>query len=834
MDRHHSRKLALIAALSLSARSAAVRAQDASAQDASAPDASASADAATSPAAGSARDATAAVVAETSPVDRAHEINTTTSEPSSDPRPSQPAPVERGADVIAPIAGRPRREARGTTTRASGANGVNGASDAASEQGVTVIGSIARSLEQTPGSVSLVRNEELRALRPQHAGDALRNVVGLHVVPEDGLGMRLNISVRGLDPNRSRKVLILEDGIPVSLNPYGSPELYYTPPIERMDRIEVVRGSGQILYGPQTVGGVINYISAEPPRGLFALANVRAGELGYFIAHAAGGQTLGNVGFRVDVLHRRFNGPRLPNAEVTNVTGRMRVRFTPRSTLNVKFDFYDERSGATYVGPTTAQFAADRAFNPAVHDRFVVRRYALSLWHDWTIAEGLRLRTAVYGYQTERAWRRQNFERADSGASYERICDAMARCGPSSNSAIAADNDGSSLFFRNDAAIRDRRFLVGGIEPRLTWSWSQSEALSGELTAVLRAHYESADERLALTSTPTAENGETTDAELRNGYALAAAVQHRFTFFRKLHVTPGVRLETLWGNRRITRVPVTMTPSQGMDVDVFGQSFSWALIPGVGVTYEPLRPWTIYAGFHRGYAPPRIKDAVSNTGLNLGLDPELSWNFELGTRLRLQRWLETDVAAFVIEFDNQIIPPSESGGAVSARGFNTGHSRHAGLEASITFDLAQLVLPRSVKLPLTLNYTWLPIAALVEGLWTGNRVPYAPEHMLSAQLRFQHSSGVLVQLNTNVVSSQFADKANTLAPSRNGLIGEIPTYVTVDARLAYYWRATGLTFAVSGRNLTDQVYVASRAPQGVQPAGYRQVFAELEWRWPRL
>jgi Fe(3+) dicitrate transport protein len=327
-------------------------------------------------------------------------------------------------------------------------------------------------------------------------------------------------------------------------------------------------------------------------------------------------------------------------------------------------------------------------------------------------------------------------------------------------------------------------------------------------------------------------SGETIDGEVRNGYAFAAAIQNRFSFWRKLHVTPGLRVETFASDRRLNRVADSMNATRGMDVNVFGESFVWALIPGIGVTFEPRREFTVYAGFHRGFSPPRTKDAVSNAGLNLRLDPELSWNYELGARARLGRWLEADVAGFWIEFDNQIIPPSESGGAVSAAGFNTGHSRHIGLEAAVTFDPAQFFLPPSVKLPIIVNYTYLPVAMLLEGLFIGNRVPYAPQHMLNAQLRFMHSSGVLLQTSVNLVSSQFTDKDNTQSASRNGLIGEIPMYVTLDARVAYTWRATGLTFAVSGRNLTDQVYVASRAPQGVQAAGYRQVFAELEWRWP--
>jgi Fe(3+) dicitrate transport protein len=53
------------------------------------------------------------------------------------------------------------------------------------------------------------------------------------VVEEEGAGLRANIGIRGLDPHRSRNVLILEDGIPVALNPYGEPDSYYTPQIDR-------------------------------------------------------------------------------------------------------------------------------------------------------------------------------------------------------------------------------------------------------------------------------------------------------------------------------------------------------------------------------------------------------------------------------------------------------------------------------------------------------------------------------------------------------------------------------------------------------------------------
>ncbi len=128
-----------------------------------------------------------------------------------------------------------------------------------------------------------------------------------------------------------------------------------------------------------------------------------------------------------------------------------------------------------------------------------------------------------------------------------------------------------------------------------------------------------------------------------------------------------------------------------------------------------------------------------------------------------------------------------------------------------------------------MNYTWLPMAAFVGGLFDGNRLPYAPEHTLYAQLRFVHRMGLSAQVSVSYVASQFADQQNTVAQSVDGLVGRLPGYVTVDARVGYAVRSTGVTVYVSGRNLTDQIYIANRAPQGIQPAGFRQVFAGLEW-----
>lgn len=162
-----------------------------------------------------------------------------------------------------------------------------------------------RLLTRLPGSVAAINQTMINQILPQSGNDVVRKIPGLNTVDDEGAGLRINIGIRGLDPDRSLNILMLEDGIPVALNPCGEPEMYFSPVIDKVKNIDVLKGSGQILFGPQTIGGVVNFITYESSLKSTTSAKIRGGEGGFFSGYASDGNTVGNTGFLISYFQKK-------------------------------------------------------------------------------------------------------------------------------------------------------------------------------------------------------------------------------------------------------------------------------------------------------------------------------------------------------------------------------------------------------------------------------------------------------------------------------------------------------------------------------------------------
>jgi Fe(3+) dicitrate transport protein len=675
---------------------------------------------------------------------------------------------------------------------------------------IEVVGESSDVLKEVPGSVFLVSKEELRQAEPMDANEVLRRVPGVTLREDSGpVAMRLNVAIRGLNPDRSRQVLMLEDGIPIALAPYGEPEMYYSPQIDRMRRVEVLKGSGQIVHGPQTVGGVINFVTPDPPPALHGDFDISGGQRGFFTANAVFGNSSNDqrFGWLLTGLHKRGDGFRQFFFDIDDIHGKFTWKVNPTHQLALKLGWYGEGSNSTYLGLTTPMFEADPNQNPVPFDFLGVERYFGSVTHTATLGPRAVLSSSFFGYFTQRYWRRQDFDRSDQGRDYV---------------AVVGDPSipGGAIYLRNSAGNRNREFTVFGGQSNLSYEHGLG-GIRNKLDTGVRYIYEKADDQHIDGATFTASTGILRDDEDRFGKAFSFYAQNRFFLTEKLIITPGLRVEHYRYTRHILRQRVNGVPT---DVDVRNSDMVTSVIPGLGISYQ-VHPWvTLFGGVHRGFAPPRTKDAINSDGESLNLDAELSWNYEAGVRFGAHRAFSGEVTFFRLDFQNQIIPGAQSGGATTTL-VNAGETLHQGVESSVRMNWHELV-GGPVVLFSEVRHMYLGTAEFIRNaLFQGNRLPYAPRQTFSFVLGVRKPDGFGFQIDANVVGDQFADNSETITPSADGTVGLIPSYTLWNLTADYtirYERFRVKPF-LSVKNLGNRIYIASRAPQGIQPGLFRQV-----------
>lgn len=678
-----------------------------------------------------------------------------------------------------------------------------------------------RIFKSVPGSVDVLNSKTIQAIAPVNASDVLRRVPGLTIIDEDGAGLRLNIGIRGLNPIRSSKVLVLEDGVPVTLNPYGEPQLYFSPLMDKMQEVEVLKGSGQLLFGPQTIGGVVNFITANPPSKLTNRVKLNAGGDGFFSGYLSHGNTVGNVGYLITYNHKRADNLNRLTFRAHDVTAKVRIKINEKSELGVKVGLYDEISNSTYLGMTQAMYDAG-GFDKTIltpDDHMPVRKVNFSATHNYRINDNVQLQTTAFVYDIIRNWRRQQFTRDGANANSSGVVWGDA-----------SRTDGGAIFMSNRTDWRNRQYMVRGVEPRFNIK-HRLFSIDNTLKTGVRALWETATEQFIQGNKPDSWGGNMRDNEIRHGIALSAYATNDFKISEKLLLNAGFRVENYDFNRRIYRgrFPVgTDGANVAADTNVIHKRNTFAFLPGAGFNYNANDNVTIFAGVHRGFAPPVVKNAITPTGIAEEIDKELSTNYELGTRVALGDFTQLSGTLFYMDFQNQVIPVTLATGASgSASG---GQTRHAGIEFSIDMDIAKIAGSKN-SLPFGGNFTYTDARFTGKNNVLDNYLPYSPKVMFNAYIGFEHQSGFGVRLLSNYMGSQFNDQENTVIPTADGTVGKIDSRNIIDANIFYTLPNKKVSFNVAAKNLTNERFIASRNPQGIRVGMSRFITAGVDIRF---
>jgi Fe(3+) dicitrate transport protein len=648
-------------------------------------------------------------------------------------------------------------------------------------------------LDMIPGSGSILDRSVLDLSRVFTVNEALRKIPGVYARDEEGIGLRPNIGIRGLNPTRSAKLLMLEDGIPLAYAPYGDNASYYHPPVNRFSRIEVLKGSSQIMFGPQTLGGLVNYITPPVPSELSGTFNATVGNEGYLETHGEVGDTIGDTGYLVNATWKESDGTRENmHFEIGDIYLKVVQKLTERQALTLRGNLYDEDSQVTYTGLTLAEWQDDPRGNPFENDHMYARRYGASATHRFDVNPATTLLTNAYYTSFDRDWWRQ------SSNSNQRPNDASdPACGGLDNLNTTCGNEG-----------RLRNYWTAGIEPRATISHDLF-GVESITDAGLRYHQEHQQRIQANGDTPdarhpgTGPNAGIKEDSTREVTAWSGYVQNRFDLDRWT-ITPGLRFEHV----DYVRVDHLLGTRGTASVD------EW--IPGIGATYEPVSGTTLFAGVHRGFSPPGVADIITPQGGTVNLEPEYSWNWELGVRSDLRAGLYAEATLFRLDFDNQIVPASVAGGT-GATLTSAGQTLQEGLEVAGNVESSGFE-DWPLDLYGRLSWTWLWTAEYVGNRYsavpgytdvrvTGNRLPYTAEQLLTATAGLRTPGGFDFAVEGVYTGAMYTDDLNTVEITPNGQRGRMPGYTIWNVTANYPLPKWDATLFVALKNATDELYV---------------------------
>jgi Fe(3+) dicitrate transport protein len=685
---------------------------------------------------------------------------------------------------------------------------------------VTVVGT---RLSRTAGSAHVINEKQLQRFEYDDPTAVLMSTPGLYVRTEDGMGLRPNIGLRGVNPDRSKKVTLLEDGILFGPAPYSAPAAYFFPIITRATKVRVIKGPAAIGYGPQTVAGAIDIVTRAIPDEAAASADVAVGQYGYGKAHVWAGASNDRFGVLIEGVRLQNNGfKELPSGADTGfvrnewmVKGRYVIDSDTRHELRLKLTYSDEVSNESYLGLTDEDFRANpnRRYGVSQLDRMANHRTSVVLTHQIDPRPNLSITTNVYRHDFERTWRKVNeFPEGASLFNVLRSPGDFPMQVRTLRGQVMSAQGGSIMIGPNE-----RSFTSAGVESRLRWDEVTGD-FSHRLEAGARYHYDLIERRHSQSRYtvfgdelfPTDQAAQVTAFNREWTHAVALHLQYALTF-RDLTLTPGIRTELI---RSVSEERLVEQPDQ--------TDFTHGILPGVGAYYGIYRGLGVLGGVYRGFSPPPPGSANS-------VDPEQSINYEAGARYTAGA-LRLESVYFYNDYQNLTDYCSQSSGCrddMVDMQFDAGSARIYGVEVLAEHDLRV----RKFVVPLQLAYTFTrgefgqsflsqdPIWGDVQ---KGDELPYLPRHQVRAQLGIEHRIGGINAALTYV-------GAMREEPGRGTLKGALATEEQFLVDLSGFANVWGpLSIYANVQNLMNEQYIVSRRPFGARPNAPRWVHVGLK------
>jgi len=191
-------------------------------------------------------------------------------------------------------------------------------------------------------SVSVVTRERIEELNAQNVGEVLEEVTDARVNSYGSMGAESDITLRGSSGNQ---VLVMVDGRPVNVASVGKTDLSMFP-VDQIERIEVIRGPGSVLYGAGAMAGVVNIVTRDPPQQLQTDLSASYGTKNTRILQLDNGARIGDIGYFVMASQNASDGWRENSAcDGYHIAGKLDYDMTRESRLVLNSGFSRQNKG---------------------------------------------------------------------------------------------------------------------------------------------------------------------------------------------------------------------------------------------------------------------------------------------------------------------------------------------------------------------------------------------------------------------------------------------------------------------------------------------------------
>jgi Fe(3+) dicitrate transport protein len=696
------------------------------------------------------------------------------------------------------------------------------------------------------GSAAYIPAETIRAAATTNVNQVLAKVPGVYVREEDGFGNFPNISLRGADGTRSEKVTVMEDGILIAPAPYSGPAAYATPRIARMSGLEILKGSSQVRFGPQTTGGVMNYLSTEIPTEKKFYAKSTFGTDQTWFGHSYYGDSVelegGKFGYLLEIHGNRSDGFRQIDGSGQD-TGfslfepMLKLSFEPATALKQRIEFKAGSSSfeanETYAGLTEEDLEKDpnRRYAATENDHIDTDHYRTYLKWIAEPSEQLRLESSVYYNYFKRNWYKLDKVTGVAGTKRS-LHEILAPENGFTGELGVLQGTAPGLA---DVKANNRSYSAYGWQNQAVIEF-ETGTLSHALTAGLRFHYDYqnrdhwndtyfSDGAGNYTFSGRTKVGQ--DNRLEEIFATAIYLEDEIKS-GALTLRPGIRYEWLELDDRTTTNANPGTGAAASTVRLRGDEN--LLMGGVGANYELSQENSLFGGIYRGVSSPGAGDYFK------GVEEEESVGYELGIRHRRES-LNIELTGFFTDFKNLISTDTGLGGDPT---FNAGAADVMGVESIVQYDAGRAT-GQSVGIPLYLSATWTQaefsgttegLAGGGDGIYSGGRdgnaLPYVPEWKLAAGAGY-----VAEKWGANLDASYSGSSWGTgyngdsrlgTQTSRDGKIDPLLLF----SLSGYYQINERIKLLAGIQNLLDEQGIVSRIPEGPRANAPRMVYAGFE------